>query len=160
MLPLTSHPSTSSHPHLPPPGSTISVSMQISMNVAFAIVVLFSFATSEPGCFYPDGTDAIGLSPCISNTTASHCCRDSDTCLTHGLCFSRDMGTVVRRGCTDQTWKSPQCSTACNTEKFRSGDAMLTPCGLYATGGYCCNPFETGRSCCDYRLRPSDPANL
>ncbi|CAO2651419.1 Nn.00g039890.m01.CDS01 [Neocucurbitaria sp. VM-36] len=121
--------------------------MHTARTLGLVVAMLFSLGASELACYYPDGKNATGLSPCKTDADVSHCCRDSDVCLTNGLCFSSGLGSVVRRGCTDKTWKSPDCPNVCNIETFRSGDAVLTPCGTY--NNFCCGQDASARSCCD-----------
>lgn len=80
---------------------------------------LFMPTTSELTCFWPDGKNATGLIPCKPDADVSHCCRDADMCLTNGMCISSGLSSPVRRGCTDKTWKSPDCPNVCNIGKLR-----------------------------------------
>lgn len=80
----------------------------------FASTTLFIAVFGEAICYYPDGKNATGLSPCNNNAAVSHCCRDADVCLSNGVCFSPGLGSIVRRGCTDPTWNSTECPNTCN----------------------------------------------
>ncbi|KAL6705423.1 hypothetical protein ACN47E_006688 [Coniothyrium glycines] len=121
--------------------------MLIDTCVLVVAVSLFTSAVSLQTCYYPDGKNATALIPCNADADVSHCCRDTDLCLTNGMCFSSGLAYIVRRGCTDRTWKSPDCPNACNIDGFRSGDAALTPCGLY--NDFCCGQDEAARNCCN-----------
>ncbi|KAH7355490.1 hypothetical protein BKA66DRAFT_446566 [Pyrenochaeta sp. MPI-SDFR-AT-0127] len=121
--------------------------MRIMKSIALVAAVLCSLAASELSCYYPDGKNATGLTPCKPNADVSHCCREADVCQTNGMCFSPGLGAIVRRGCTDRTWNSPDCPNACIIDGFRSGDAVLTPCGSY--NRFCCGDNKAARTCCD-----------
>jgi len=104
--------------HLPP---TVQVSssfftFNFKMLLRFYILVLastlFSLSTQQQ-CYYPDGKLATGLIPCNASAPVSHCCRESDVCLTNGLCFSAGLGSIVRRGCTEKGWNSTDCPNFC-----------------------------------------------
>jgi hypothetical protein len=132
------------------------------------ISMALSIAVAERACYYPDGGNATGLIPCDPHAKVTHCCRESEICLTNGLCFAASGTSLVRRGCTDSTWGSSNCSTACIggmrpkspfyfrshvlmvfvTERFRSADAMLTPCGHHSDT-YCCSQGTPLHSCCN-----------
>lgn len=88
--------------------------------ICFAVVatLLFTTGTSLKACFYPDGKNATGLIPCRPDAETSHCCREADACLSNGMCFSPGLGSLVRRACTDQTWKSADCPNVCTTGKY------------------------------------------
>ncbi|KAF7513149.1 hypothetical protein GJ744_010545 [Endocarpon pusillum] len=98
-------------------------------------------------CYYPNGKEAASLQPCNATSPIANCCKDSDICLKNGLCFSPGLNSVVRRGCTDQTWNSTSCANVCLTTEFHSIDIVLTPCGEY--GSFCCGQDKDARACCD-----------
>src|SRR6266487_6586530 len=115
-----------------------------------SIIVVTStllLSVTAQSCYYPSGKSADGLIICKPKASVSHCCKDSDACLTNGLCFSPGLGAVLIRGCTDKTWKSSECLDLCKAgnhpdyemflglakhadillcaEEFRSADAVL-----------------------------------
>ena len=53
--------------------------------------------------------------PCDSGSEFSMCCATFDQCRPDGLCFSGWDGNIWRDGCTDPTWKSPNCVKLCDT---------------------------------------------
>ena len=76
-------------------------------------------------CYLPDKSIANSgdtvYHPCnataVDNGEGSACCDlrssiGSSICLTSGFCFGAD-SYVYRGGCTDQTWKSPNCPSQC-----------------------------------------------
>jgi hypothetical protein len=93
-----------------------------SSALAIAILVNSAQAQFKPmNCFWPDGTrttpDNYYL-PCDknSNDTFSTCCAAKDMCTTNGLCKSfdgADNNKYWRNGCTDPTWRSPNCVNHC-----------------------------------------------
>lgn len=119
--------------------------MRLHAYIAIVASALLSIAVAE--CYYPDGKIASGLIPCNATSSVTHCCRKSDVCLSNGLCFSSGLGSIVRRGCTNSAWNSTECPNFCTTEDFRSGDAVMTPCGPY--GSFCCGQDSAARACCD-----------
>lgn len=74
--------------------------------------------TAASTCYYPDGSVANGLQPCINATNTdsdSHagCCDlSTSVCTTTGYCFA-DTGYLYRGGCTDQSWDDPSCAAKC-----------------------------------------------
>ncbi|KAF1830908.1 hypothetical protein BDW02DRAFT_650312 [Decorospora gaudefroyi] len=110
----------------------------------FVVSALISVGICD--CFYPDGRNATDLHVCLPDAAVSHCCRSSDSCLSNGMCFSSGLGSIVRRACTDKTWKSQECPRIC-TDTLGDGDAALTPCGPY--NSFCCGHDEAARECCD-----------
>jgi hypothetical protein len=84
-------------------------------------------------CFYPDGKNATGLFPCYPDADVSHCCRKSDVCLSNGLCFSSGLGTIVRRGCTEPSWKSDSCPAVCDIGMQRRVRDTPRPCPANTT---------------------------
>jgi len=99
-------------------------------------------------CYWPNGNNATSLFVCSPDAENSHCCRKGDVCLTNGLCFSPGLGTVLRRGCTDSTFKASPCTDICGTiNRFSGSDAALTWCGSY--GSFCCGDNKPARDCCD-----------
>lgn len=81
------------------------------------LLVLFwsSIGVAVDDCFYPDGRYAVALSACNKQSPVTQCCRQGDVCLTNGLCFSPGLNLVLRRGCTDKTWRSTKCPDICTT---------------------------------------------
>jgi len=88
-------------------------------------------AGDSPGtCYYPNGNSSAGLSPCNTTAPESHCCRSADVCLTNKLCFSPGLNAIVRRGCTDSTFKDAACPQVCLTGKARPGRGTAPHCAL------------------------------
>ncbi|KAF1969864.1 hypothetical protein BU23DRAFT_651749 [Bimuria novae-zelandiae CBS 107.79] len=118
----------------------------------YIVITLASCCAVQGECYYPDGTVAPGLVPCNEGAEVSHCCRDADTCLTNGLCFSSGLGSILRRGCTDKGWNQTECPNICNgrlsTHYYSlQSDATLLPCGEYGT--FCCGQDDGARACCE-----------
>jgi hypothetical protein len=65
-------------------------------------------------CFYPNGIEATGDSPCNTDTEVSFCCGSSTNsfCYNNLLCQDGE-GRVVRGSCTDDTWTDPACPQYC-----------------------------------------------
>ncbi|GAW22810.1 hypothetical protein ANO14919_123530 [Xylariales sp. No.14919] len=65
-------------------------------------------------CFYPDGSEATGDSPCNPDAEVSACCGSSSdsTCLSNSLCEDGS-GRVIRGSCSDQSWSDPACPRYC-----------------------------------------------
>jgi len=88
--------------------------MRLPTLVVLVTAALLSVGTAQT-CYYPDGNATDALVPCHKNALVTNCCRDSDLCLKNGLCFSPGLGSVVRRGCTDQKWANSVCPKACTS---------------------------------------------
>lgn len=85
---------------------------------ALATTLLFTVPSTAQnnslGCFYYDGTPAPKLTPCVDTSGGgqSTCCSQGSICWSNGICqvnyndFAED---YLRDGCTDKTWKSPDC---------------------------------------------------
>lgn len=121
--------------------------MRTSNSFLLVAALFVTTLTALQACFYPDGKNATGLFPCKPDAETSHCCREADLCLTNGMCFSSGLNSIVRRGCTDKTWKSPDCPNYCALEEYRSGDAVMTSCGNY--NEFCCGQDQDARACCN-----------
>jgi hypothetical protein len=94
-------------------------SLQLTMQICLLwLALICSAGASNSSCYRPDGNIAADLVPCKLGADVSHCCRQTDVCLTQGLCFSPWLGAVIRRGCTDWSWKSSNCSNVCNDGKL------------------------------------------
>ncbi|KAF7503409.1 hypothetical protein GJ744_003892 [Endocarpon pusillum] len=121
--------------------------MRLHTFVALVACALSSVGMAQT-CYYPDGKATGALIPCNTTAAVTNCCKDSDMCLKNGLCFSPGLNSVVRRGCTDQTWNNTEaCPDVCLTAGLRSADVVLTPCGEYGT--FCCGQNSGARACCD-----------
>jgi hypothetical protein len=132
--------------------------------VALVASALLSAGDSPGTCYYPNGNSSAGLIPCNQTAAESHCCRSADVCLTNKLCFSPGLNAIVRRGCTDMTWKDPACPQVCLTGNRavpglntlcaltfvgddRQADVVLTICDTY--NSFCCGQDDRARACCD-----------
>lgn len=84
-----------------------------------SLILLSSQAVAQ--CFLPNGTDRNSLPgvekgdylPCDNNAKVSMCCalgrkQDPDSCLSNGLCKSKDDSVYWRESCTDRKW-GPAC---------------------------------------------------
>ena len=74
-------------------------------------------------CYFPDGSKATSDTPCQESSSASDgasaCCNSADACLESHLCLEQSGGPVISRGsCTDQTWRSQECSQYCADGKY------------------------------------------
>ncbi|KAF1949759.1 hypothetical protein CC80DRAFT_497224 [Byssothecium circinans] len=116
---------------------------------ALFVAALLSFVAAQKSCFYPDKSNATGLTPCRRDAEVTHCCKEGDECLSNGLCYSAGLNSVVRRGCTDKTWTLSECpnyGTAANLAYY-TNDAPLSACGGY--NSFCCGQDGAARRCCE-----------
>ncbi|KAK0647844.1 hypothetical protein DIS24_g7372 [Lasiodiplodia hormozganensis] len=126
--------------------------------------------TAASKCYYPDGSVANGLKPCINATNTdsdSHaaCCDlSTSVCTTTGYCFA-DTGYLYRGGCTDKSWDDPSCAAKCQNDN-PSGFSNIYQCvaghwDLDHTS--CCGGnTQTTTSCCEeadasFSLLPGTP---
>lgn len=79
--------------------------------------------------------------PCRTDTETTHCCAQRETCLSNGLCFVSNDGSLNTGACTDQGWGSP-CTTFCYQYEF----ATFHGCGGQT---WCCSNSGNTTSCCD-----------
>lgn len=132
---------------------------------------LFILSSATQTCYWPSGKTAGALIPCNETVPVSHCCKDSDVCLSNGLCFSPGLGVLVRRGCTDKSWNSTDCPSNClagkrptdetgaprnpktsshlfpHKDKYKAADIVMTVCETY--GDFCCGQDDAARACCN-----------
>ena len=99
---------------------------------AFALTASLGFASpviekrnhepNEPHtkhCFFPSGNVMFGEA-CMDGMEVSNCCGYGFTCMSNGLCqtsptVEKNMkAKYYRSACTDQTWKSENCTKVCN----------------------------------------------
>ncbi|KAF4627821.1 hypothetical protein G7Y89_g10325 [Cudoniella acicularis] len=72
-------------------------------------------------CYYPDGsvtgadTDHPLMIPCSPSASNSACCHAGDVCYENGLCMSAGWWFLYRGGCTDKSFQSSSCPSACTT---------------------------------------------
>ncbi|OIW32598.1 hypothetical protein CONLIGDRAFT_630271 [Coniochaeta ligniaria NRRL 30616] len=68
-------------------------------------------------CYTPSGNASTTLIPCNPGDPVSHCCSESDFCLSNGLCLNAggNNGYSVQ-GCTDKNWGAP-CDMRCAVSK-------------------------------------------
>jgi hypothetical protein len=81
----------------------------------YLYILLASFALCHAQtCYYPNGLEAEGDSPCDPDNEHSACCGQSlgSACLSNKLCRAPN-GNVVRGSCTDRDWASPDCPQYC-----------------------------------------------
>ncbi|KAF9634859.1 hypothetical protein BFW01_g5754 [Lasiodiplodia theobromae] len=126
--------------------------------------------TAASKCYYPDGSVANGLQPCInatntdSNSHAACCDLSTSVCTTTGYCFA-DTGYLYRGGCTDKSWDDPSCAAKCKNDN-PSGFSNIYQCvaghwDLDHTS--CCGGnTQTTTSCCEeadasFSLLPGTP---
>lgn len=83
---------------------------------AIALLSIFQFplCSAQNKCYYPNGLEATGDSPCDPSAENSACCGKSQGayCLTNKLCRGPD-GNTIRGSCTDKNWTSPECAMYC-----------------------------------------------
>ncbi|KAH6645071.1 hypothetical protein BKA67DRAFT_128185 [Truncatella angustata] len=140
-----------------------------------AVLLLTSLLCATPAaaqtCYAPNGT-AVTYSSISPNGTVyqystpssgarlyacppgadgfATCCAEGDFCHPDGLCYGPNAGqpTVRRQYCTDESWRSSNCSPLCrhdaDANSPSSGGAVLTPC---MDGKICCGAFQS--DCCD-----------
>ena len=80
-------------------------------------VLHFQLVDAALKCYYPDGSEAEGDSPCDPDADVSFCCRSSSdsSCLNNLLCQD-GTGRVIRGSCSDQSWSDPACPQYCLSE--------------------------------------------
>jgi hypothetical protein len=76
--------------------------------------------SSQPQCYYPNGMVYAPSIVCNNSTKYSTCCGSAGDgveweCLTNNLCKNTsDISTKYERGgCSDPSWKSPECANVC-----------------------------------------------
>jgi len=113
----------------------------------FVVLDLFVLSSATKTCYWPSGKTAGALTPCNDTLSVSHCCKESDVCISNGLCFSPGLGVLVRRGCTDRSWNSTECPSYCLADKYKAADIVMTVCDTY--GDFCCGQDDDARTCCN-----------
>ena len=85
--------------------------------VRFATLTLLAvIVRAQQSCYFPDGSEAVGNSPCNEAAPQSHCCGSTDMCLSNGYCFGHGnsfVNRIIRESCTDQSWDDPACLQHC-----------------------------------------------
>ena len=108
-------------------------------------------AADLSNCYLPDGTQlpfSRAYEPCVKTTgVVSMCCvlnstaltagggslSQIDTCLPNGLCQTYLQDVYARDACTDPTWKSPNCLTACSGGNVSARQQASFPAGRLIT---------------------------
>lgn len=67
-------------------------------------------------CYWPNHDEAANFTSCNVAATESSCCRPSEACLSNGLCLQTEglPNRISRGACTDSTFSSSACPSACN----------------------------------------------
>ncbi|KAF2772877.1 hypothetical protein EJ03DRAFT_324432 [Teratosphaeria nubilosa] len=102
----------------------MSVLCRLLMRSIVLAAIFLRFARSQT-CYYPDGeTIASNHTACNSSGTSA-CCSSNAFCLENGFCFGD--GVVSRGSCTDKSWSSTACASACLSQDA-STDVAISPC--------------------------------
>jgi hypothetical protein len=93
-------------------------------NLLIVALTLFPPSSVDAACYYPNGRDMNDAHPdekyvpCDnggrSNSEFTMCCANFDTCRPDGMCLSGWDSEIWRDGCTDPTWRSPNCIKLCH----------------------------------------------
>ncbi|KAK3985668.1 hypothetical protein QBC44DRAFT_334583 [Cladorrhinum sp. PSN332] len=124
--------------------------MKLLSSIATSLLLAQSCLAAKR-CYYPSGKEAVGDHPCDPDAEDSPCCAGQGLnhhCLSNGLCAG---GTQIARGsCTDQSWRSGECTQVCLSAAFSDRGSDLVSC-RNATGpdtdSYCCLPNASGDCC-------------
>lgn len=88
-------------------------------NIAVVLVILLGNNDNVlaqngvvPGCYFPNQAIVLNAYACSLTSNNSACCAVGHICLDNGLCTPGN-GQIIRGGCTDQTWNSPECPQYC-----------------------------------------------
>lgn len=115
------------------------IAIQSSEDIAsmIALFLLLGVAAAARQCYFPDGSQAPkSTTPCIDSAETSHCCGETDICLSNGLCWDQDRtyyNRMVRAACTDKSWTSGGCPQQCQDGESLSlsfMDHLLLLCDL------------------------------
>lgn len=115
------------------------IAIQSSEDIAsmIALFLLLGVAAAARQCYFPDGSQAPkSTTPCIDSAETSHCCGETDICLSNGLCWDQDRtyyNRMVRAACTDKSWTSGECPQQCQDGESLSlsfMDHLLLLCDL------------------------------
>lgn len=117
---------------------------------------------SNATCYWPNGNQippSAKYSPCLPNPISgrdqSHfaCCDDAAICTDQGLCVG-SANWFYRGGCTDKSWASSSCASACvakttNDTFDQGGFVNLVVCGNGTRSAeWCCESAGGGGSSC------------
>ena len=81
--------------------------------MALSAILLGSLVRATATCYNFRGEKWSGGVPCFPDQPVSHCCSQSDYCLSNGLCLDAGAdNSYTTQGCTIQQWSSP-CITNC-----------------------------------------------
>jgi hypothetical protein len=80
-------------------------------------ISLLAQGSRATSCYFPDGnlttTEANDWSPCDPTAQVSTCCQSTHVCLSNNLCFDNIFNHVLRGGCTNPSFPSPDCPQYC-----------------------------------------------
>jgi len=102
------------------------------LSVSFVARRIAAVAT----CYHPDGTPQQWHKPCNESAKVSHCCVESDACISNGYCFQQsdypqDWGNrITRASCTDPTFGSHSCPQYCKDGKATNTRKLQLGCRL------------------------------
>ncbi|EPE35071.1 hypothetical protein GLAREA_10767 [Glarea lozoyensis ATCC 20868] len=96
-------------------------------------------------CFFPNGLQATGNSPCNVHATNSVCCAGGigSSCLANGLCRNGD-GHQIRGACTNSNWDG--CLDICLAASTGGTDVISCQNSTNTDTSFCCDHVSL---CCD-----------
>lgn len=85
-----------------------------SLALRLGLLSFLARARAISQCYYPNGDEASGDTPCYTDGRITHCCGGNSICLTNQLCLSLEQPYGLSRGsCTDQSF-GPLCPSYCS----------------------------------------------
>lgn len=91
------------------------------LSLSFGLLLSVAISPVVSTCYYPNGNEASGDTPCNSDASASACCGFGYSCLSNTICLRTSLATdgqngvtYVRGSCTDQSWTSGLCPNFCD----------------------------------------------
>jgi hypothetical protein len=94
-------------------------------SLAVCVILVSRVYAQEPICYGQEGVQSDTIFACQPNAAESACCSPGDICYSNGLCAPGPTGNKDNitpffwDGCTDSTFKSPECFSACFNRKYR-----------------------------------------